>query len=198
MSLLLRRLGAGTDALLANDVESTSEVSTPAIGQVHVLLANDVQSTSEVGSPAIHQVHALLANDVQSASEVTTPAIGQVHALLANDVQSASEVTAPALGQVHVLTAVSVEALSEVSSPSLVEFAADTPERDPGSAPKKRKPRFVAPEEVAEVLPPWMQPRPKPVREIPKAGPLAAVASASKSQEDEGIEDDNFWMLWAA
>ena len=32
----------GVDNLLADDVESTSEVSSPAVGQAHALLADDV------------------------------------------------------------------------------------------------------------------------------------------------------------
>jgi hypothetical protein len=37
------------------------------------LLAEDVESASELSSPAINQVHALLVNDVESISEVSTP-----------------------------------------------------------------------------------------------------------------------------
>jgi len=134
----------GEDALLANDVESASEVTTPSIGQEHSLaandveaasevsvptlaevasevdlLANDVEAASEVSAPTIGQEHALAANDVEAASEVTAPALGQEHALAADDVESASEVTAPVIGQVHALTAVNVEAASEVTAPAI-------------------------------------------------------------------------------
>lgn len=109
---------AGTDELLANDVESASEVTNPAVGQTHVLTANDVQSTSEVGAPSVGQVHALAANDAESASEVSSPAIALVTPLNANDVESASEVTSPAIGQVHALAADDAQSATEVTAPS--------------------------------------------------------------------------------
>jgi hypothetical protein len=43
----------GTDALSAEDVESASEVSSPALTQTHVLTAVSVESASEVSSPAL-------------------------------------------------------------------------------------------------------------------------------------------------
>lgn len=111
--------GGSEDALLANDVESDSEVSSPAIGQAHVLNATDVQSTSNVTAPALGQVHALAATDVESDSEVSAPAVGQAHVLAAADVESTSEVTAPAIGQIHVLGANDNEATSEVTAPAI-------------------------------------------------------------------------------
>jgi len=110
---------SGTDVLLANDVESASEVSSPAVGQKHVILANDIESASEASSPAVGQKHILLADDVESSSEVTTPSVGQEHGLLANDVESASEVTSPAIGQEHALLANDIESASEFSSPAV-------------------------------------------------------------------------------
>jgi hypothetical protein len=110
---------SGEDELLANDVESASEVTTSAVGQKHVILANDVQSTSEVSVPTLAEAaHVLLANDVESASEVSAPAAGQKHALLADDVESASEVSGPALGGKHALLADDVESASEVTAPA--------------------------------------------------------------------------------
>lgn len=87
------------DVLQADDVESASDVSSPAIGQVHALLANDVQSASNVSAPSIGQVHALLANDVESVSQVSAPALAETSedALLANDIESATEVSTPTL-----------------------------------------------------------------------------------------------------
>lgn len=73
---LLEEGAPGEDNLSANDVESASELSEPAIGQVHALLAADVESDAEVSAPVLGQVHALLANDVSSASSVSTPALG--------------------------------------------------------------------------------------------------------------------------
>lgn len=113
-----------TDNLLADDVESDSEVSSPAIGQVHALLADDVESASELTSPAIGQTHVLLADDPESASEVSSPAIGQTHALLADDVESASELSAPTLSEANILNATSVESTSELSSPALGQIHA--------------------------------------------------------------------------
>lgn len=124
LPLLLNNLleGAGTtDSLSADDVQSTSEVSSPSLGQIHALTATSVQSTSNVTSPNIGQIHVLDATDVQSTSEVGSPAItvSSQHDLLADDVQSTSQVSSPALGQIHVLTGVSVQSLSEVSIPAL-------------------------------------------------------------------------------
>ena len=110
-----------THVLLADDVQSTSQVTAPVIGQVHALLANDVQSTSEVSVPVMAHIHVLNAADVQSTSEVTSPVVGQVHVLNANDVQSTSQVTVAVIGQTHALLAVSVQSTSSVSTPALAE-----------------------------------------------------------------------------
>ena len=108
---------AGTDVLTADDVESASEVTAPAIGQEHDLLANDVESAAEATAPVIGQEHALLADDVESATEATAPALGVIHNLLANSVESAAEVTAPVIGQDHQLLADDVESASEATTP---------------------------------------------------------------------------------
>ncbi len=109
----------GTDALLADDIESASEVGSPSVGQEHALTADDVESSSEVGSPSLGQEHGLSADDIESASEVSSPAVGQVHNLAADDSEATSEVTAPAIGQAHTLSAGDVESSSETSSPSI-------------------------------------------------------------------------------
>jgi len=106
-------------ALLANDLQSTSSVQTVALGQKHVLLANDLESTSSVQTVALGQKHALLANDLESTSSVQTVALGQKHALLANDLESTSSVQTVALGQKHVLLANDLESLSQLSQPAL-------------------------------------------------------------------------------
>ncbi|MCA9340451.1 MAG: hypothetical protein KDA17_06045, partial [Candidatus Saccharibacteria bacterium] len=111
--------GGATDNLLADDVQSTSELTSPAIGQTHALNAADTQSTSETSTPAIGQVQALLASDTESASEVTNPAIQVVTPLLADDVQSTSEVSAPQIGQIHALTANPVESASQTGLPAV-------------------------------------------------------------------------------
>jgi hypothetical protein len=41
------------DELLANDVESGAQVSSPALAQVHVLTAVDVEAESQVSRPAL-------------------------------------------------------------------------------------------------------------------------------------------------
>ena len=78
---LLRRahlVGVDTiDSLLAEDIESATEVSSPAITQVHALTSSDTQSTSEVSSPALTQVHGLTSTDVESAAEVSAPTLTQ-------------------------------------------------------------------------------------------------------------------------
>lgn len=113
------------DDLLANDVESASEVSSPAVGQEHELLADDVQSTSEVSAPALSEIVDLLANDVETTSEVSAPTLQHIHVLLADDVQSTSEVTAPALVDVpggpgeDTLLADDVESRSVLTRPTL-------------------------------------------------------------------------------
>lgn len=68
---------AGTDDLLADDVESASETSTPVITQIHALLADDTESTSETSTPAVGQLHVLLADDTESASETSSPALSE-------------------------------------------------------------------------------------------------------------------------
>lgn len=111
----------GVNNLLADDVESSSEVTTPVIAQVHQLIPNNVESTSETSNPAIAQVHSILADDVESNSETTAPALAQVHQLTPNNIESASEVSNPALAQVIPLFADDVESATEVSTPALAQ-----------------------------------------------------------------------------
>lgn len=114
---------AGTDAanLLADNVTSASEVSTPTLGQVHVLTNGSiVESESEVTQPTVNESHILLADDIESASELTAPTLAEsVFALSADDVESASEVTTPTVGQEHAILADDVESASEVFTPAL-------------------------------------------------------------------------------
>ena len=108
-----------THALSAGDVESASELSSPALGQVHALSASDIESSTEVSSPALAEVTPLFAEDIESASEVSSPSLGQVHALSASDVESTSEVTSPSIGQIHALTGADIESASELSEPTV-------------------------------------------------------------------------------
>lgn len=134
---------AAADVLTADDVQSTSEVSAPVIGQEHVLNAADTQSTSEVSTPVIAQVQVmlatgaestsevtapvialitpLLANDAESASNVSTPVVGQIHAILTDDALSLTEVTAPVIGQTHSILVSSVDSGSELSGPIITQ-----------------------------------------------------------------------------
>lgn len=118
------------DALLADDVQSTSQVSSPAIGQIHVLDAGDVQSTSQVGAPALGQVHALLADDVESTSELTAPVladfapgriIGTVTRLGLSGIprELYGSFAGKASGTVDNLLANDVESASEVTAPAV-------------------------------------------------------------------------------
>ncbi len=107
------------DNLLADDVESASETSTPVIGQTHVITVVSAESASETSAPVVGQEHTLLSTSVESASEVSTPAVVEVTPLLADDVESASEVTTPVIGQGHTLAATSVESASETGTPAV-------------------------------------------------------------------------------
>lgn len=148
LPLLLNNLleGAGTtDSLSADDVQSTSEVSSPSLGQIHALTATSVQSTSEVSSPTIGQIHALSATSIESASEVSAPTLASSseHALTATSIQSTSEVSSPTLGQVHVLSGVSIQSLSEVSIPALNGAGASSGQKGAGSK-KRRSTKYFA------------------------------------------------------
>lgn len=115
---------AAADALLADDVQSTSEVSSPALVELvtHVLLADDVQSTSNVTTATLNTEYGILANDVQSTSEVSVPTANTEYGLLANDVQSTSELTTPALSESDTsddLLANDVESSTSVSTATL-------------------------------------------------------------------------------
>lgn len=109
----------GTDALTANDLQSLSQLSTPALGQKHALLANDLQSTSSVQTVALGQKHVLLANDLESTSSVQTVALGQKHVLLANDLESLSQLSQPALTSSGGLLANDLESISSVQTVAL-------------------------------------------------------------------------------
>lgn len=89
------------DALTADDIQSGSQVSKPAIGQIHALTADSIQSGSETGTPALAQEHALLADNIQSGSQVSSPVlvVDTQNELLADDIQSGSQVSSPALSE---------------------------------------------------------------------------------------------------
>jgi hypothetical protein len=47
---------AATDALLADDIESTSELTVPVLAQVHALLANSIESVTNLSGPTLDRV----------------------------------------------------------------------------------------------------------------------------------------------
>ncbi len=65
--------GGTSDDLLADDAESSSEVTSPVIGQEHSLVNTGVESASEVSVPTLSQEVGLTANSVESSSETTEP-----------------------------------------------------------------------------------------------------------------------------
>jgi len=109
-----------TNDLLADNLQSTSSVSTPTLGQTHVLLANDLQSTSSLSTPTVGQVHVLLADNLQSASSLSTPSISQTHVLLADNLQSVSTLSTPSTGgTLNALLANDLQSVSTLSIPVL-------------------------------------------------------------------------------
>lgn len=109
------------DALLADDLQSLSQLSTPNLGQTHAITADDLESDAELSTPALGQEHALTADDLQSASELSTPAIAETNTLTADDLESASELSTPAIAQEHAITADDLESASELSTPALAQ-----------------------------------------------------------------------------
>lgn len=109
-----------TNDLLADNLQSTSSVSTPTLGQTHGLLANDLQSTSSLSTPTVGQVHVLLADNLQSASSLSTPSISQTHVLLADNLQSVSTLSTPSTGgTLNALLANDLQSVSTLSIPVL-------------------------------------------------------------------------------
>lgn len=120
-----------TDDLTANDIESVSQVSDPAITQTHNLNGAGTESATQVSAPTAGQTHALAANDAESSSETSQPAIAQTHEFSATGIESLSEVSQPSLQAVagsDALAANDVEASSETSSPSLAQAHALNPQ----------------------------------------------------------------------
>jgi hypothetical protein len=109
-----------TNDLLADNLQSTSSVSTPTLGQTHGLLANDLQTTSSLSTPTVGQVHVLLADNLQSASSLSTPSISQTHVLLADNLQSVSTLSTPSTGgTLNALLANDLQSVSTLSIPVL-------------------------------------------------------------------------------
>lgn len=106
----------GTDDLLADDIEATSNVDAGTVGQVHAFTATSIDASAEVGSVAVGQVHILAATSVQSVTELSTPSIGQQGDLVGDDISAATEVGTAALGQSHVLAGQDANLATEVGA----------------------------------------------------------------------------------
>lgn len=121
-TLYIEPLAATGDNLLADDVESAGEVTSPVIGQLQILLADSVQATCENSLPDFTQKNILLANNAETNSEVSLPLAAESNVLLADAVQSTSEVTNPVVSQEHTFISVSAEGTSEVSVPLFTQL----------------------------------------------------------------------------
>ena len=104
---------------LADDLQSASQLSTPSVGQTHVLTADDLQSASQLSTPTAATEYDFLADDLRSASQLSTPSAGQTHVLTADDLQSASQLSTPVLAGTHVLTADDLQSASQLSTPAV-------------------------------------------------------------------------------
>lgn len=127
-------------ALLADDVESASELSAPSVGQEHALLANDVESASDLTAPVLWNGDVLYAASVESATEVTSPVLAFepsvvitwaeylvtipiIKTLNAEDVESATEVSYPIVRVIHSLHPSSISSATTTSSPSMLSWS---------------------------------------------------------------------------
>lgn len=109
--------------LLSTSTETSSEVTTSGIDQVHNLASVDVETgTSEVTAPDLNQQHLLSASSIQSLSATSVPGLDQLHILDANDVSSSSETDIAALVVKVLFTSVSTESSSEPSVPLANEW----------------------------------------------------------------------------
>lgn len=69
-----------TDALLANGLQSLSQLSSPAVTStpgVDALLANDLESSANVSIPSIGQTQVLFADNLQSLGQLSSPAVNR-------------------------------------------------------------------------------------------------------------------------
>lgn len=115
---------AGTDAILANDVESLTETETVLLAQVQPLLSVSVESITNVSQPALVEVvppNELLANDIESLVDISATTVSQIHSILANDLNSNTNTQIATLIQVHSITANSIESSAEQTLPTLSE-----------------------------------------------------------------------------
>jgi hypothetical protein len=110
--------------VLADNLQSTSQLSTPEIHILVDLLADNLESTSQVSQPALARIPNLLADNLQSTSQVSTPTIAQTHVALADNLQSVSSVTTPTTAATSVLLADNLQSVSSVTTPTLSSVTA--------------------------------------------------------------------------
>ena len=137
--------GGGATALSADPMDTSSELSVPAVGQEHALAPTSLDAQAELAAASITQEHALAAPNIESAAELTVPVVAQANILTAPEsVDVASEIDVPTLGhgytlvpvdlesaseldvatitQEHVLTATSIDAVSELTAPTVTQI----------------------------------------------------------------------------
>lgn len=66
-----------THSLFSDSLDSTSEVSTPTLGQIHAITADDLEAASELSQPLV-DINTLTADNLESISEVTSPTLAEV------------------------------------------------------------------------------------------------------------------------
>lgn len=111
--------GDTTDNLISDNIETSSETSSPLVGQVHSLSSISLQSNSGVSSPSVGVIEHLTADNISSLSEVSSVDCTVIVDLVASSVESLSELTPPDIGSIYNLTSDSIESQSGVSEPSI-------------------------------------------------------------------------------
>ena len=106
-------------SITADDLGSTSSVSTPTFSQVHILSSVNLASTSTISTPTIVQDHAILASDIVSASSISVPTLSITIGLFADNIQSSSEAVTTTLAQEHNLLANGLQSTSALSVPTI-------------------------------------------------------------------------------
>lgn len=114
--------GSG-DELDGQNIESSSDITDPDIGQNHALSAGNVESLSDMTDPtlSIENLDELTGADAEANSDMTDPNISQVHALSVNNLESLSDMVDPSLtsDSTDDLTGADIESLSDITDPSI-------------------------------------------------------------------------------
>ena len=128
---LLLQSESPVDDLLANNVESTTTLSVPDVGQEHTLTADDVQSVSSVSVPSLGIIHNLIADNTLTLEELavlhpnldTVPYSLDSNMWVATEgIYSTTELTKPTLAEVSsedTLLAENVQSVTGVSIPDV-------------------------------------------------------------------------------